>query len=159
MERRTQTRCVPVQRSRTRFERLGPPCRTNQKPVETGGVLAGVVDEFAKRFFVSRSSLLLAVSAILKSFTISPPACRAYRLRASSCTSSEKPSRSCSRLLTRAVVTFRTVSGTTISERHRSGRRRKTRAFQKVRHPKESCQSDHLDSPNQPISPCNDVVD
>ena len=49
MERRTQTRCVPVQRRRTGFERLGPPCRTKRKPVETGSVLVGVVDEFAKR--------------------------------------------------------------------------------------------------------------
>ena len=89
MERRTQTRCVPVPRRRTGFERRDRLCRTLRKPVETGGVLAGVVDEFAKRFFVGRPSLLLAVSAILKSFTISPPACRAYRLRASSCTSSK----------------------------------------------------------------------
>jgi hypothetical protein len=39
------------------------------------------------------------------SFTIFPPACFAYRSRASSWTSKEKPSRSCSRLLTRARAT------------------------------------------------------
>ena len=75
-----------------------------EKTVEPVSVGLGEDEQF---FELLRSSFFEAVSAIRKSRMISPSLRSAYWRRASSWMSSENPSRSCSRLLTRARATNR----------------------------------------------------